>query len=474
MTDIKYRSLFQRLLLGFVAVTVAIWLCTLGWDIHDEKTSSKTYWEQEVKITARRVLVVMETISERPDDMALVAKRMEQLHYVGYKEKNLHAPLLQMQIWKGPKLVYASAGLGIPVTTPNAGAYDQPIKDSWVSWVEQDPGSRVTVRVAQEAIGGWLLSYSSIGYYLLPLLYSLPFLLIPAWFIINVGMRPLNSIVTEIEDRSASDLSPLAGSHYKELSPLVGSINRLMERLTERQEREQEFLIEAAHELKTPLAIIQVNAHSLVQARDPQRMQEASAGLSQGVHRATHTVHQLLALTRSDADGGDDDLHALDLVTLVRDRLVLAAQIVVQREIDIEFQSPESCMLALHRESMASLIDNLVDNAVKYSPQSGQVVVRVEEDKDSVRLMIADEGPGIPHELRKKVFERFFRQAGQDQAGSGLGLAIAERAATRNKAGIRLDVGLAGKGLAVIVEFSRTRLHGNLPDLTVDTTSTVA
>jgi signal transduction histidine kinase len=464
VTQIKYRSLFQRLLLGFAAVTLVIWFCALCWDIEEAKSSSKTYWEQEIKMTARRLLVVMQAMSEHPDDMALVARRMERLHYVSYKEKDLYAPLLQMQIWKGPKLVYSSAGLGIPVTTPNASAYDQPIKDAWVSWVEQDPGSRITVRVAQEAVGWWLLSFSSIGYYLLPLLYSLPFLLIPAWYIIKVGMRPLNSIVTEIEDRSASDLSPLAGSPYKELSPLVGSINRLMNRLTERQEREQEFLIEAAHELKTPLAIIQVNAHSLMQARDPQRMQEASAGLSQGVHRATHTVHQLLALTRSDADGGDDDLHALDLVDLVRDRLVLAAPIVVQREIDIEFQSPEDCMLPLHRESMASLIDNLVDNAVKYSPYKGQVVVRVEEVKDAIRLMVADEGPGIPVELRKKVFERFFRQADQDQAGSGLGLAIAERAATRNKASIRLDVGIAGKGLAVIVEFSRDRSESNLAD----------
>ena len=461
MSHIKYRSLFQRLLLGFISVTVVIWLATLGWDLHETKTTSRAYWQQEIKFSAQRLLVVMQTISERPADMELVAKRIEQLHYMGYKQKNLYAPLLQMQVWKGSKLIYASAGLGIPVTTPRVSAYDQPIKDGWVSWIEGDTGSEVTVRVAQEAIGWWLLSISSVGYYLLPLLYSFPFLLVPAWFIIKVGMRPLSAIVTEIEDRSATDLSPLIETPYKELSPLVSSINRLMERLTERQEREQEFLIEAAHELKTPLAIIQVNAHSLVQSRDPQRIQEASDGLSQGVHRATHTVHQLLALTRSDAEGREDDLQALDLVGLVRDRLVLAAPVVVQREIDIEFQSPDSCIVALHRESMASLIDNLVDNAVKYSPLRGQVVVRVEVEKDAIRLMVADEGPGIPLELRKKVFERFFRLAGQDEPGSGLGLAIAERAATRNRADIRLDVGLAGKGLAVIVEFSRNRSQGN-------------
>jgi signal transduction histidine kinase len=271
--------------------------------------------------------------------------------------------------------------------------------------------------------------------------------------IVKVGLRPLNSIVKDIEERSASDFSPLADSPYSELSPLVHSVNRLMERLTERLECEQEFLADAAHELKTPLAVIQINADSLVNSRDPQRIDAAADGLQHGVQRATHTVHQVLALARSSTDREHAELQELNLVELVRDRLALAAHAAWQRSIEIELQSPEHCVLPLHRESMALLIDNLISNAVKYSPDRTRVAVCITADESGTTLTVTDEGPGIPLDMRKKVFERFFRLPGQDQVGSGLGLAIAERAAAHNHAAIRLDNGTEGVGLVAVVHF---------------------
>jgi signal transduction histidine kinase len=308
--------------------------------------------------------------------------------------------------------------------------------------VETDPETGVTVRMATEVIGEWMLQTSSVGYYFAPLLFSVPFLLLPAWYIIRVGLRPLKSIVGEIEERSATDLSPLAPSPYQELSPLVGSVNRLMERLTERLEREQEFLVDAAHELKTPLSIIQINADSLTDSltatRTPQRLEEAGQGLRAGVQRATHTVHQLLALARSGGDRDHASLAVRDLVELVADRLALAGQIAATRGIEIELQAPDRLLMPLHLESMASLIDNLVSNAVKYSPQGGRITVRIAAVEAGIELSVADQGPGIPSAMQRKVFERFFRMPDQDQPGSGLGLAIAERAAARNQGAIRL------------------------------------
>jgi signal transduction histidine kinase len=459
MSEVKYPSLFRRLLLGFMVVVFSIWFLILAWDMHESHTTSQISWQHEVKFATQRIFVIMKRLSDRPEEMYAVARELEAVHYTGYKEKNFYAPLLQIQVWKGSRLIYASAGLGLPATAPMAKPADQPIKDKWVTWTETDPVSEVTVRVAQEAIGWWLPTVSSIGYFLLPLLCSLPFLLVPAWFIIKVGMHPLTSIVNEIEHRSGSDLSPLISPPYKELSPLIHSINRLMGRLTERQEREQDFLIEAAHELKTPLAVIQINADSLLSTRDPQRLIEASNGLSQGVYRATHTVHQLLALRRSDDVDEEGELIPLDLVDLVRNRLALAGPVAELREVDIDFEAPETCMLALHRESVASLIDNLVDNAVKYSPLHGRVVVTVETGKNGTQLSVTDEGPGISPAFHEKVFERFFRLDGQNQPGSGLGLAIVERAAARNKATVNLDNLSSGTGLIVVITFPAPDEH---------------
>lgn len=454
MIRFQSRSLFRRLLMGFTAVVVGLWLCNLALDVFETRTAKKKDMQRELQATARRILVVMEMASDHPDQVGKEVRKMEQLHYASYVESGWYIPALQTQIWKGNTLIYASPDAGLPATLPEAGPQGQPSRDGWVEWIERDQESGLTVRMGTEVIGEWMLQVTSIGYYFEPLLFSLPLLLLPAWFIIRVGLQPLKTIVTEIEDRSATDLTPLADSPYQELSPLVSSVNRLMERLTERLEREQEFLLDAAHELKTPLSIIQINAESLNNPVSVQRQQEATAGLHEGVQRATHTVHQLLALARSGADRDNADLQQLDLVELVRGRLALLVQLASLRGIEFEFFSPEMCMLLLHRESMAALIDNLVGNAVKYAPPDSRIVLTVRADDAGVELAVIDQGPGIPEQLHKKVFERFYRQPGQDQPGSGLGLAIAERAALRNNGEIFLDNGIEGRGLKVSVWFS--------------------
>jgi signal transduction histidine kinase len=454
MKGLPQRSLFRRLMLGFTAVVLAIWLCNLALDVYETRTAKKRDMQRELRASALRILVLMQTVGQHSTEQIVpLVRKMEKLHYALYTELGWYIPALQTQVWKDGALIYSSDDAGLPPTFAGAGPQGQPLKDGWVVSVESDAASGVTVRMATEVIGEWMLQTASIGYYFAPLLFSLPFLLLPAWFIIRVGLRPLKTIVGQLEERSATDLTPLAPSPYQELAPLVGSVNTLMERLSERLEREQEFLLDAAHELKTPLSIIQINAESLGNSRTPQRLQEASAGLHQGVLRATHTVHQLLALARSGAERDHAPLHRHDLVELVCDRLALAGQIARTRAVEIELQAPDACALPLHRESMAALLDNLVGNAVKYSPDGGRVSVTLAVAAGLVELSVADQGPGIPAELQRKVFERFYRLPDQDQPGSGLGLAIADRAARRNHGRIQLRNRDEG-GLLVTVVFA--------------------
>ncbi|MYM28377.1 two-component sensor histidine kinase [Duganella sp. CY15W] len=453
----KNRSLFRRLLFGFISVMAVVWLANLALDMYETRTAKRRDMQRELRASALRILVVMQTMDGRPEEeIQPVVHKMEALHYALYKELGWYIPALQTQVWRHGRLLYQTPDAGLPGTDAVAGPYHQNLRDSWVASVEHDPATDVTVRMATEVIGEWMLQVSSVGYYLAPLLFSIPFLLLPAWFIIRVGLRPLNDIVGEIEQRSGANLSALAPSPYQELSPLVGSVNRLMERLTERLEREQEFLIDAAHELKTPLSIIQINAESLGEARTPQRLAEAGNGLRTGVQRATHTVHQLLALARSGSDRDHARLAPRDLVELVADRLAMAGQIAATRGIEIELLAPDTCAMPLHLESMASLIDNLVSNAVKYSPGQSRVTVRIAASAEQVVLSVSDQGPGIAPDMQRKVFERFFRLPGQDQPGSGLGLAIAERAAARNRATIQLNNRADSGGLQVDVIFQAT------------------
>lgn len=461
MTRQRYRSLFLRLLLGFLVVMMGIWLFLVAWTVLEAQHRARTNFAQHDKIIARQVLAALRAIHVQ-SDMRDVAAQFERLQNAFSKEADDGKKPIFIQVWRGDTVIYPSANLATVVPPPDtAGRIGTLAKPgNWVTWVEADRESGLTVRIAQDLLEGtWWIARSNVGFYFLPLLISFPFLLLPVWFIIKIGLRPVKLIIADIGERSASDLSALTPSPYKELSPLVTSVNALMSRLSERLEREQEFLTDAAHELKTPLAVIQLNADTLMNSPDPGRRHEAGVGLNQGVARATHTVHQLLALARSGAEHQREDLRQMDLVEFVRTRIALIAHIAWQRAIEIELQSPEVCMLSLHRESAASLIDNLLGNAVKYSPDKGKISISITMDAQSTRLVISDEGPGIPPDLRRKVFERFFRIPGQDQPGSGLGLAVAERAAAHNHASIHLDSGPGAVGLAAAVEFSRENLR---------------
>lgn len=452
----RQPSLFGRLMLAFLAVMLIIWLATLARTVYETRVTQKRMAQIENRGWAEQIMLNMRSLDAQPEQMPRVGEQIEQLRRRMFTSMGFEVPRVHVQVWKGEQLVFG-AQPGLPLARPGPGQ-SSPLGEDWVSSVVTDRD--LTVRRHAQVKGGWIFSTSGVAYYLTPLLYSFPFLLLPAWLLVRVGLRPLRSMVREIEGRSSADLSPLAISPYAELAPLPLAINDLIERLTQRLDAEKTFLADAAHELKTPLSVIQMNAHLLVSrlppGTDAARLHEASHGLQQGVARAAHTVHQLLSLERVASDSSQRPLQEIDLVRCLRERLAAAAIIAWQRGVELELLSSDSCRLPLDRESVEALIDNLLDNAIKYSPPQGRVLVSLSATADGYRCTVQDQGPGIDVSLRGKVFERFYRVQGQIQSGSGLGLAIAERAAARNHARIGIDDGAGGVGVRLVIDFRRT------------------
>lgn len=451
------RSLFGLMLGGFALVLCLVWLGLMAREIYDVKVLQKRYGEADNRQWADQVRLQVELLREQPPAAISDAlTRLEQLRRGGWWDTGYRAPHVLLQVWLNGVLVHQAGPHGLaedrrpPDTTRLANTPE------WLYHEVQDPGHSILIRRWQEVPGTWHFSFHGLSYYARPLLLSIPLLLLPAWLILRRGLRPLRRMGAQIEGRSASDLSPLPASPYRELAPLVAAVNRLLARLNERIQREHEFLLDAAHELKTPLAVVQLNAEAVLDATDPARRAAARERLQEGLERATHTVHQLLSLARSGTATDADERRPLDLVALVGDRMALSSQLALQRGIELELLAPDACELPLHRESMAALVDNLLDNAVKYSPPDSRVEVRIAPPADGrpASLTVADEGPGIPPELHRQVFRRFYRMPGQDQAGSGLGLAIVENAAARHQARIALGPGLGGRGLAVRLSFA--------------------
>jgi two-component system sensor histidine kinase QseC len=165
-------------------------------------------------------------------------------------------------------------------------------------------------------------------------------------------------------------------------------------------------------------------------------------------------VHQLLALERANIESDSKLMVELEMDTFIRERLAAMVPVALARGIDIELDTDAGCRRRVHIESMGALLDNLVSNAIKYSPDAGRIQVRFKASGTLIQLEVEDEGPGIDPKYRRRVFERFFRVPGQAQSGSGLGLAIAQSAAMRNSAALHLRPGHAGKGLLVLVDFA--------------------
>lgn len=449
----RKSSLFRRLMLGFSCVILSVAVLGLLYVFAEAKLTQRARTFSENKSYTANILLHLTDISRDPARMLTVLQSLDTVHRRLYRELDYHSHV-RVRVWQHGRLLYNSMP-ALPDHLPAVATDDE---YGWVRWVEEDPASGIVVERQHEVDDEWMMTKWGVNFLLSSPIFSLPLLLIPAWLIVGIGLRPLRSISDAIAQRSDADLTPLPDSQYRELSPLVDAINQLMARLSRRIDREHEFLTDAAHELKTPLAAIQINAHVLLSRCGQEIAERAAApaeGLRAGVARATHTVHQLLALERTQTEPGLEDERPLtDVAEFVRERVATAAPLAVQHNIEIEFAADTNARLPLHVESMAAAVDNLVSNAIKYSPRDGRIAVRLAQSGERLRLAITDQGPGIEPALRQKVFERFYRVPGQRQLGSGLGLAIAERGAARNGGVIVLSDGDGGCGLTAAIEFA--------------------
>jgi len=231
----------------------------------------------------------------------------------------------------------------------------------------------------------------------------------------------------------------------------VQSINTLLQRVRDSTTRERSLIADAAHELRTPLAAMRVNVEALKAQSIDSGQRELMGNLLRSNDRATRLVGQLLQLMRSDAVSDAALPVALSLDALVQDRLAMIEGVAHARGVELELACAGEVPVLGERESLVSMVDNLVDNAIKYSPRRTVVKVQVAREQGHAVLRVADQGPGIPPGLRERVFDRFFRSPGQTQSGSGLGLAIVKSVVDKHGGTVALETGAGGRGLLAVV-----------------------
>lgn len=292
--------------------------------------------------------------------------------------------------------------------------------------------------------------------YIMLLIYPIAGLLI--WFIVGWGMKSLERVTAEVRNRAPTYLEPVDVQAVPvEVSPLIDELNQLFLRLRQAFEREKRFAADAAHELRTPLAALKTQAQVALKTHDESERYTLLHNIILGVDRSAHIVQQLLTLSRlvPEADGVHDitDVNFSKLVTEVIAQLAPSA---VAKQIELELNTTSSMlMLKGNLTGLSILIRNLVDNAIRYTPERGNIQVTVVEEAEHVLFRVSDSGPGIPAELRSRVFERFYRVVGNNVTGSGLGLAIVQQISRLHNADVKLGCPPSGKGLQVEVRFPK-------------------
>ena len=232
-------------------------------------------------------------------------------------------------------------------------------------------------------------------------------------------------------------------------------MNDLLARLGRALQRQREFIADAAHELRTPMAAIQLQAQVLERASTEAERLATLSQLRRGAARATRLVGQLLALARSEPDSPVLPGEVTDLREVAREVIAELASAADRKSVDLGMSEAADGLAQVRaaRGELMVMIENLIDNAVRYTPEGGTVDVGVDAIDARVRLSVTDTGPGIPPEERERVFDRFYRREQSAETGSGLGLAIVKQIVERCGGTVRLSDGANGSGLTATVEF---------------------
>jgi signal transduction histidine kinase len=277
------------------------------------------------------------------------------------------------------------------------------------------------------------------------------------WYVARRSFAPVKVLADTLNARKAGDLTALDNSTtYQEIAPLVSELNALLARESSRLDLERGFLADAAHELRTPLAAMSAQAHLLLGASEPQARIGAATRLQAGLERVSHLLAQLLTIARIDASDAYTRGEVIDAAEALRECLVEHIPAAQRLAITLELEAPEAVPLFISKLGFESIVNNLVDNALRYTPAGGNVAVSLSVSGAGCELSVQDDGPGIQVELHTKVFERFFRAPGSDAPGSGLGLAIVQKIAAARGAAVRLGDGLGGRGVGVVLLFPPT------------------
>jgi two-component system sensor histidine kinase QseC len=452
MTTTPSYSLRRRLVWLLTSAVAAIWLVSVG------VVYQRAHHEAD-ELLDSQLTQVAETL------LAIVAGG-EVDHFV----KELHDHTQRYPVPIAFEIWHAEDGeVRRLVTSPGHAEFEADMKTgfsehpyqgaSWRFYAVRDKDAEYRVIVAQAHAARERLA-REIGLSLLfPGLLALPMMALAVWWVVGRTLRPVNTVAHQVSSLNAQALTPLDESVRlpSEIAPLRAALNALIQRVTEAFENERRFTADAAHELRTPLAALKIQAQVAQRAQTAETQQHALAQVVAGVDRMTHLVEQLLTLARVDPASQNTPPQPLDpaeTIAAVCAELLPQAQRHAQ---SLKVDATAGCPVAVSAAWLQIAIRNLVDNALRYAGKGAHIEVRLARIGSTCAITVADDGPGVEPALRAQLSARFVRGEVESE-GCGLGLSIVARIATLSHARFELGNGLpradGGHGLAATLRFN--------------------
>lgn len=362
---------------------------------------------------------------------------------------------LAFQVWRdsGELLVHTPSAPSIvpPLRKPGFSNFTADARQ-WRGFLLPVPDQQVVVWVGERKdVRGDLVS-RIVRHTLLPFLLGGLVLALLVWFAIGWGLQPLQNMANVIRGRHAKSLEPLQLAPLpSELEPMQAAINRLLSQVSDLLHREQRFIADAAHEMRTPLAILRLHAQNVEAAKTTEDRDEALHFLIGGVDRLSRVVNQLLTLARLEPHLGQQRWEDVDLAKVTTETLVEMTPWMLEQSVEpILSIAPGTFHVRGDPMTIGIALQNLVSNAVNFSPAGATVRVSLLARGPHIALMVEDEGPGLSQEQFDKVFERFFSEGHED--GAGLGLSIVRTIMEHIGGTVHLQNGPM-KGLRATLEF---------------------
>lgn len=408
--------------------------------------------------TSQRIQILLSSI---PDHKHLKRKQIEinALTNTSDCEDDLSTTVFQLWDKNGQLILHSANAPKTPLSKGMNGLTTHKINSiSWRVYTSTIKKQSTVLMVAENYSFRLQLEHRLTKDSTLIMLLTYPFLGLLIWIIVGRALTPIKRIAQEIEQRAPSYLHPVNNKSVpKEIKPLINALNHLFERLLDAFNREKRFTADAAHELRTPLAAINAHAQVALKTEDRKALDSILLKMVGSVTRSTHVIQQLLTLTRLVPEASINDPIRMNLET---EAARTAAEIVpdaLKKNIEIELVTTGDFEPTIfgNPTAISILVRNLIDNAVRYSPHGSEVSIHIESTSKDIILSVIDNGPGIPEELRERVFERFYRVLGTDETGSGLGLGIVLKIIKLHQADIALETAPSGQGLKITTTFRR-------------------